>query len=152
MPHPGGASPLPARAAQGGCPATAFAPPRDGICWQIRQLYRDAEVQGRFLLPGEQAAGGVQGWGAGAGLTPRPLCPAPGARGDVQVVVGETDYRAFAILYLERARRLSVKLYGASPRGPALGALSPTGEPGRPKGHRPPLPPPSSPPSFPLAS
>ncbi|XP_045429881.1 complement component C8 gamma chain isoform X1 [Pipistrellus kuhlii] len=59
----------------------------DGICWQIRQLYRDTKVPGRFLLP------------------------ARGARGYVQAVVGETDYRAFAILYLERARRLSVKLY-----------------------------------------
>lgn len=59
----------------------------DGICWQIRQLYRDTKVPGRFLLP------------------------ARGARGDVQVVVGETDYRGFAVLYLERAHRLSVKLY-----------------------------------------
>ncbi|KAK1333932.1 hypothetical protein QTO34_004930 [Cnephaeus nilssonii] len=59
----------------------------DGICWQVRQLYRDTKVPGRFLLQ------------------------ARGARGDVQVVVGETDYQSFAILYLERARRLSVKLY-----------------------------------------
>lgn len=28
------------------------------------------------------------------------------------MVVGETDYQGFAILYLERARQLSVKLYG----------------------------------------
>ncbi|KAM9207004.1 complement component C8 gamma chain isoform 3-T3 [Dugong dugon] len=60
----------------------------DGICWQVRQLYRDTGVLGRFLLQG--------------------------ARGTVDVVVGETDYRGFAILYLEQARRLSVKLYARS--------------------------------------
>ncbi|XP_023397962.1 complement component C8 gamma chain [Loxodonta africana] len=59
----------------------------DGICWEVRQLYRDTGVPGRFLLQ------------------------ARGARGAVDVVVGETDYRGFAILYLERARQLSVKLY-----------------------------------------
>ncbi|XP_036162770.1 complement component C8 gamma chain [Myotis myotis] len=62
----------------------------DGICWQVRQLYRDTKVPGRFLLR------------------------ARGARGDVHVVVGETDYQSFAILYLERAQRLSVKLYARS--------------------------------------
>jgi hypothetical protein len=31
----------------------------------------------------------------------------------VHVVVTETDYQGFAILYLERAGQLSVKLYGA---------------------------------------
>lgn len=30
------------------------------------------------------------------------------------MVIGETDYQGFAILYLERARRLSVKLYARS--------------------------------------
>lgn len=62
----------------------------DGICWQVRQLYRSSGVPGRFLLQ------------------------ARGARGQVQVAVGETDYSSFAILYLERARRLSVKLYARS--------------------------------------
>lgn len=36
----------------------------------------------------------------------------PGARVPVRVVVAETDYQNFAILYLEKARKLSVKLYG----------------------------------------
>ncbi|KAM9081890.1 complement component C8 gamma chain isoform 1-T1 [Megaptera novaeangliae] len=63
----------------------------DGICWQVRQLYGDTGLPGRFLLQ------------------------ARGARGAVDVVVGETDYRGFAIVYLERARQLSVKLYGTSP-------------------------------------
>ncbi|KAM9722122.1 complement component C8 gamma chain isoform 1-T2 [Dama dama] len=59
----------------------------DGICWAVRQLYGDAGRPGRFLLQ------------------------ARGARGPVDVVVGDTDYRGFAVLYLERARQLSVKLY-----------------------------------------
>ncbi|KAF5923744.1 hypothetical protein HPG69_014200, partial [Diceros bicornis minor] len=57
---------------------------------QVQQLFRDTGVPGRFLLQ------------------------ARGARGAVDVVVGETDYRGFAVLYLERARRLSVKLYARS--------------------------------------
>uniref|UniRef100_A0A8C5W3W1 Complement component C8 gamma chain n=2 Tax=Microcebus murinus TaxID=30608 RepID=A0A8C5W3W1_MICMU len=62
----------------------------DGICWQVRQLYGDTGVPGRFLLQ------------------------ARGARGPVHVVVAETDYQGFAILYLERSGRLSVKLYARS--------------------------------------
>lgn len=45
-------------------PAVRPLPPRDGICWQVRQLYRDAGVPGRFLLPGEAGAAGM---GAGLG-------------------------------------------------------------------------------------
>uniref|UniRef100_A0A8C7B662 Lipocalin/cytosolic fatty-acid binding domain-containing protein n=1 Tax=Neovison vison TaxID=452646 RepID=A0A8C7B662_NEOVI len=43
----------------------------------------------------------------------------------VDVVVGETDYEGFAILYLERKRRLSVKLYTRSlpPSDSALSAF-----------------------------
>ncbi|XP_052505304.1 complement component C8 gamma chain isoform X1 [Budorcas taxicolor] len=59
----------------------------DGICWAVRQLYGDTGRPGRFLLQ------------------------ARGARGPVDVVVGDTDYHGFAVLYLERARQLSVKLY-----------------------------------------
>ncbi|XP_035878381.1 complement component C8 gamma chain [Phyllostomus discolor] len=62
----------------------------DGICWQVKQLYRNAGVPGCFLLQ------------------------ARGARGQAQVAVGETDYSSFAILYLEHSRRLSVKLYARS--------------------------------------
>ncbi|XP_045878840.1 complement component C8 gamma chain [Meles meles] len=70
----------------------------NGICWQVLQLYRDAAVPGRFRLPGAHA---------------------------VDVVVGETDYEGFAILYLERKRRLSVKLYTRSlpPSDSALSAF-----------------------------
>uniref|UniRef100_A0A452F5N6 Lipocalin/cytosolic fatty-acid binding domain-containing protein n=1 Tax=Capra hircus TaxID=9925 RepID=A0A452F5N6_CAPHI len=62
----------------------------DGICWAVRQLY------------GNTGRPGVRWWLLGA---------ARGARGPVDVVVGDTDYRGFAVLYLERARQLSVKLY-----------------------------------------
>ncbi|XP_054358934.1 complement component C8 gamma chain isoform X1 [Pongo pygmaeus] len=62
----------------------------DGICWQVRQLYGDTGVLGRFLLQ------------------------ARGARGAVHVVVAETDYQSFAVLYLEQAGQLSVKLYARS--------------------------------------
>ncbi|XP_028724602.1 complement component C8 gamma chain isoform X1 [Peromyscus leucopus] len=60
----------------------------DGICWQVRQLFGDTGVPGRFLLRG--------------------------TRGPVHVVVAETDYQSFAILYLEKARKLTVKLYARS--------------------------------------
>ncbi|KAI4587776.1 hypothetical protein MJG53_005563 [Ovis ammon polii x Ovis aries] len=81
----------------------------DGICWAVRQLYGDTGRPGRFLLQGEAVAAGG-GHSADVGLTHR-LPTARGARGPVDVVVGDTDYRGFAVLYLERARQLSVKLY-----------------------------------------
>ncbi|XP_060055395.1 complement component C8 gamma chain isoform X2 [Erinaceus europaeus] len=59
----------------------------DGICWEVRQRHEGTGAPGRFLLQ------------------------ARGALGVVDVVVEDTDYRSFAILYLQRARRLSVKLY-----------------------------------------
>uniref|UniRef100_A0A287AFQ4 Complement C8 gamma chain n=2 Tax=Sus scrofa TaxID=9823 RepID=A0A287AFQ4_PIG len=77
-------------APQGAAMAVSTFRKLDGICWQVRQLFRDTGLPGRFLLQ------------------------ARGARGAVDVVVGETDYRSFAILYLERARQLSVKLYARS--------------------------------------
>uniref|UniRef100_A0A8D0QZL7 Complement C8 gamma chain n=2 Tax=Sus scrofa TaxID=9823 RepID=A0A8D0QZL7_PIG len=80
-------------APQGAAMAVSTFRKLDGICWQVRQLFRDTGLPGRFLLQ------------------------ARGARGAVDVVVGETDYRSFAILYLERARQLSVKLYGKGTRG-----------------------------------
>ncbi|XP_058380521.1 complement component C8 gamma chain isoform X2 [Diceros bicornis minor] len=84
-------------APQGAAMAVGTFQKLDGVCWQVQQLFRDTGVPGRFLLQ------------------------ARGARGAVDVVVGETDYRGFAVLYLERARRLSVKLYGASARELGLG-------------------------------
>lgn len=62
----------------------------DGICWQVRQLLGITGVPGHFLLQ------------------------APRARGPVHVVVAETDYQSFAILYLGQGKKLSVKLYARS--------------------------------------
>ncbi|XP_021048606.1 complement component C8 gamma chain [Mus pahari] len=59
----------------------------DGICWQVRQLFGNTGVPGHFLSQ------------------------VPRARGPVQMVVAETDYESFAILYLQQAKKLSVKLY-----------------------------------------
>uniref|UniRef100_A0A8C6E5K8 Complement C8 gamma chain n=1 Tax=Moschus moschiferus TaxID=68415 RepID=A0A8C6E5K8_MOSMO len=74
-------------APQGSAMAVSTFRKLDGICWAVRQLYGDTGRPGRFLLQ------------------------ARGARGPVDMVVGDTDYRGFAVLYLERARQLSVKLY-----------------------------------------
>ncbi|XP_019648311.1 complement component C8 gamma chain isoform X2 [Ailuropoda melanoleuca] len=88
-------------APQGAAMAVSTFQKLDGICWQVQQRYRDTGVPGRFLLQ------------------------ARGARGAVDVVVGETDYQSFAILYLEQKRRLSVKLYARSlpPSDSALSAF-----------------------------
>uniref|UniRef100_A0A8C2QCX5 Complement component 8, gamma polypeptide n=1 Tax=Cricetulus griseus TaxID=10029 RepID=A0A8C2QCX5_CRIGR len=72
-------------APQGAAMAVSTFRKLDGICWQVRHLFGDTGVPGRFLLQG--------------------------ARVPVRVVVAETDYQNFAILYLEKARKLSVKLY-----------------------------------------
>lgn len=72
-------------APQGAAMAVSTFRKLDGICWQVRQRFGDTGVPGRFLLQG--------------------------AHGPVHVVVAETDYQNFAVLYLEQARRLSVKLY-----------------------------------------
>ncbi|XP_037586232.1 complement component C8 gamma chain isoform X2 [Cebus imitator] len=77
-------------APQGAAMAVSTFRKLDGICWQVRQLYGNTKVPGRFLLQ------------------------ARGARGAVHVVVAETDYQSFAVLYLERAGQLSVKLYARS--------------------------------------
>ncbi|GAB0198313.1 complement component C8 gamma chain isoform X2 [Grus americana] len=62
----------------------------DGMCWEIRQRYLPAQAHGRFLLKG-------RGYG-----------------GKVDVVVGETDHNSYAILYYQKGRSISVKLYGRS--------------------------------------
>ncbi|XP_006022758.1 complement component C8 gamma chain [Alligator sinensis] len=60
----------------------------DGICWNIKQQYNPTKTTGRFLLKG-------RGYG-----------------GNVDVVVGETDYNSYAILYYQKRRKISIKLYG----------------------------------------
>ncbi|NWI09282.1 CO8G protein, partial [Crypturellus soui] len=64
----------------------------DGTCWEIRQRYLPARSHGRFLLKG-------RGYGS-----------------KVDVVVGETDYSSYAILYYQKGRSISVKLYGRASR------------------------------------
>ncbi|NXP04921.1 CO8G protein, partial [Thinocorus orbignyianus] len=60
----------------------------DGTCWELRQRYLPAEAHGHFLLKG-------RGYGS-----------------RVEMVVGETDHSTYAILYYQRGRSISVKLYG----------------------------------------
>ncbi|XP_072739205.1 complement component C8 gamma chain isoform X2 [Ciconia boyciana] len=64
----------------------------DGMCWEIRQCYLPAQAHGRFLLKGR------------------------GHGSKVDVVVGETDYSSYAILYYQKGRSISVKLYGRTSR------------------------------------
>ncbi|XP_054076141.1 complement component C8 gamma chain [Rissa tridactyla] len=64
----------------------------DGMCWEIRQRYLPTQARGRFLLKG-------RGYGS-----------------KVDVVVGETDYSTYAILYYQKGRSISVKLYGRTSR------------------------------------
>uniref|UniRef100_A0A8C6N0U5 Complement component C8 gamma chain n=1 Tax=Mus spicilegus TaxID=10103 RepID=A0A8C6N0U5_MUSSI len=74
-------------APQGAAMAVSTFRKLDGICWQVRQLFENTGVPGRFLFQVSRA------------------------RGPVHMVVAETDYQSFAILYLEQGRKLSVKLY-----------------------------------------
>ncbi|XP_015687143.1 complement component C8 gamma chain [Protobothrops mucrosquamatus] len=60
--------------------------PLEGICWNIKQSYFAGETPGRFLLKGRSAP--------------------------VDVVVGETDYSSYAILYFQKKCKISAKLYG----------------------------------------
>ncbi|XP_063172556.1 complement component C8 gamma chain isoform X2 [Candoia aspera] len=60
--------------------------PLEGICWNIKQTYFASKTLGRFLLKGRGAP--------------------------MAVVVGETDYSSYAILYLQKHRKISAKLYG----------------------------------------
>ncbi|NXE55663.1 CO8G protein, partial [Casuarius casuarius] len=64
----------------------------DGMCWEIKQHYLPAKARGRFLLKGR------------------------GYSSKVDVVVGQTDYSSYAILYYQRGRSISVKLYGRASR------------------------------------
>uniref|UniRef100_A0A8C4W9R2 Complement C8 gamma chain n=1 Tax=Gopherus evgoodei TaxID=1825980 RepID=A0A8C4W9R2_9SAUR len=62
----------------------------DGVCWEIKQQYRSTKAQGRFLLKSRGS--------------------------NVDVVVGETDYSSYAILYYQKLRKISIKLFGRSVR------------------------------------
>ncbi|XP_058709354.1 complement component C8 gamma chain isoform X3 [Poecile atricapillus] len=60
----------------------------DKMCWEIRQHYLPAQAPGRFLLKGHRKSS------------------------KVDVVVGEADPSNFIILYYQKGRSISVKLYG----------------------------------------
>ncbi|XP_068888094.1 complement component C8 gamma chain [Aphelocoma coerulescens] len=60
----------------------------DRMCWEIRQHYLPAQAPGRFLLKGHRKSS------------------------KVDVVVGEADPSSFMILYYQKGRSISVKLYG----------------------------------------
>ncbi|XP_074916786.1 complement component C8 gamma chain [Chelonoidis abingdonii] len=62
----------------------------DGVCWEIKQQYHSTKAQGRFLLTSRSS--------------------------NVDVVVGETDYSSYAILYYQKLRKISIKLFGRSVR------------------------------------
>ncbi|XP_032933638.1 complement component C8 gamma chain isoform X9 [Catharus ustulatus] len=62
----------------------------DRMCWEIRQHYLPAQAPGRFLLKGHRKSS------------------------KVDVVVGEADASSFIILYYQKGRSISVKLYGRS--------------------------------------
>ncbi|XP_069842183.1 complement component C8 gamma chain [Dendropsophus ebraccatus] len=61
----------------------------DGICWEIKHAYVPDRVdKGRFILR------------------------AKGYAGSLDMVVGETDYQNYAILYYQRRNKITLKLYG----------------------------------------
>ncbi|XP_021269358.1 complement component C8 gamma chain isoform X2 [Numida meleagris] len=62
----------------------------DGQCWEIRQRYIPAGAHGRFSVRGR------------------------GYNSKMEVMVGETDPRSYAIIYYQDSQGLSVKLYGRS--------------------------------------
>ncbi|XP_018412242.1 PREDICTED: complement component C8 gamma chain [Nanorana parkeri] len=60
----------------------------DGICWEIKHAYETKKIKGRFILK------------------------AKGYLGQVDVVLAETDYQNYAILYYQRRNKITLKLYG----------------------------------------
>lgn len=58
----------------------------DGICWDIKQEYKKAAIPGRFSRKNR-------------GLT-------------TDIVISETDYTNYAIVFFQQRRRITVKLYG----------------------------------------
>ncbi|XP_078498212.1 complement component C8 gamma chain [Lissotriton helveticus] len=62
----------------------------DGICWDIRHKYQQTGAPGRYSLK-------VRGY-----------------KSNVDVVVGETDYSTYAVLYFQKQRTITVKLYARS--------------------------------------
>ncbi|KAG5850341.1 complement component C8 gamma chain isoform X1 [Anguilla rostrata] len=62
-------------------------------CWEIRQEYLSTKTSGRFLLKSRNKMAN-----------------------DIDIIVGETDYNSYAILYYQKRGKISIKLYGRSER------------------------------------
>ncbi|XP_077364894.1 complement component C8 gamma chain [Festucalex cinctus] len=59
-------------------------------CWEILQMYHLTATPGRLTLPG-----------------PRPEL-------NTDIVIGETDYSSYAIMYYQKQGKITMKLYGRS--------------------------------------
>ncbi|XP_064188817.1 complement component C8 gamma chain isoform X2 [Anguilla rostrata] len=57
-------------------------------CWEIRQEYLSTKTSGRFLLKSRNKMAN-----------------------DIDIIVGETDYNSYAILYYQKRGKISIKLY-----------------------------------------
>ncbi|XP_029468905.1 complement component C8 gamma chain-like isoform X2 [Rhinatrema bivittatum] len=60
----------------------------DGICWEIKQEYQQDKVMGRFLLTAREYGN------------------------KLNMVVADTDYSSYSILFYQKQSKISVKLYG----------------------------------------
>ncbi|XP_068105064.1 complement component C8 gamma chain [Hyperolius riggenbachi] len=60
----------------------------DGICWEIKHSYAINKIKGRFLLKAKPY------------------------HGMVDIVVAETDYENYAIIYFQKKGKITLKLYG----------------------------------------
>ncbi|KAI1891240.1 hypothetical protein AGOR_G00141740 [Albula goreensis] len=63
-------------------------------CWDIRQEYLPTKTNGRFQLKGNRPTN------------------------DIDIIVSETDYNSYAILYLHKRGKMTMKLYGRTERLP----------------------------------
>ncbi|XP_043922588.1 complement component C8 gamma chain [Protopterus annectens] len=61
----------------------------DGLCWEIKQEYEITKVKGKF----SQKANGIK----------------------IDIVVGKTDYSNYAIIYYQKLKKITLKLYGRNP-------------------------------------
>ncbi|XP_076014235.1 complement component C8 gamma chain [Genypterus blacodes] len=59
-------------------------------CWEIQQVYHQTATPGRLTLKG-----------------PRPEL-------NTEIVIGETDYTSYAVLYYQKMGKMTMKLYGRS--------------------------------------
>ncbi|XP_012688680.2 complement component C8 gamma chain [Clupea harengus] len=63
-------------------------------CWEIKQEYQTTKTTGRFLFSNKNP------------------------RKNIDIVIAETDHSSYVILYFQRQGKISMKLYGRSPKVP----------------------------------